>query len=356
MTVPTLPPGLPPDMNLVTLRGRFRNLDGTPNRGKVRLEASTRLRSAAYHVTILAMPALEFTPDFNGEISVQIPATDDPDITTPNGSTNWYYILTEPDGLVREFQVPWVEDEVWLDSNYVNEPGNGGNPIPPGALLVSQLNQPNGVAGLDSAGKLFYSQMPQQLLDDIAAGGSGGGGGTGPAGKSAYELAVQQGYSGTLTQWLASLKGAKGDPGNPGSPGTPGTPGAAGSSAYAIAVANGFVGTESQWVASLKGAKGDPGNASTVPGPNGLSAYQVAQANGFAGTQSEWLLSLRGADGDDGSAINVNELLSFFEQGDGISLTINAQGKIVIQNTGGGATGPGEDPAGAFSGSFNSYI
>lgn len=30
-------------------------------------------------------------------------------------------------------------------------------------------------------------------------------------GLSAYDLAVQQGYTGTLTQWLASLKGQKGD-------------------------------------------------------------------------------------------------------------------------------------------------
>lgn len=39
----------------------------------------------------------------------------------------------------------------------------------------------------------------------------------GDDGKSAYELAVQQGYTGTLSAWLASLKGAKGDKGDPGS-------------------------------------------------------------------------------------------------------------------------------------------
>lgn len=48
----------------------------------------------------------------------------------------------------------------------------------------------------------------------------------GPAGASAYEIARANGYGGTMTQWLASLKGAdgqngasiKGDKGDPGTP------------------------------------------------------------------------------------------------------------------------------------------
>lgn len=65
----------------------------------------------------------------------------------------------------------------------------------------------------------------------------------GDEGMSAYDVAVQNGYDGTETEWLASLKGEKGDPGAPGedgaqgipgpagadgAPGTPGTPGADG--------------------------------------------------------------------------------------------------------------------------------
>lgn len=38
-----------------------------------------------------------------------------------------------------------------------------------------------------------------------------------------------------------------------------GVPGADGASAYEVAVANGFVGTVSQWLVSLIGPKGDPG-------------------------------------------------------------------------------------------------
>ena len=39
---------------------------------------------------------------------------------------------------------------------------------------------------------------------------------TGNDGKSAYEIAVDNGFIGTETEWLESLKGDKGDPGNPG--------------------------------------------------------------------------------------------------------------------------------------------
>jgi|GEM_PF-4363177 len=53
------------------------------------------------------------------------------------------------------------------------------------------------------------------------------GGPTPQDGKSAYELAVQQGYIGTLTQWLNSLVGSQGIPGIPG-PSGQGLPGAAG--------------------------------------------------------------------------------------------------------------------------------
>lgn len=39
---------------------------------------------------------------------------------------------------------------------------------------------------------------------------------SGPAGLTAYELAVEQGFSGTLAEWFDSLKGDQGDQGPPG--------------------------------------------------------------------------------------------------------------------------------------------
>jgi hypothetical protein len=49
-----------------------------------------------------------------------------------------------------------------------------------------------------------------------AGSGTGGGGGVGPAGLSAYEIAVEHGFVGTEADWLASLQGADGTDGAPG--------------------------------------------------------------------------------------------------------------------------------------------
>ncbi|OIQ39185.1 MAG: hypothetical protein BM563_05080, partial [Bacteroidetes bacterium MedPE-SWsnd-G1] len=122
---------------------------------------------------------------------------------------------------------------------------------------------------------------------------NGGGAGTdGADGKSAYEVAVDDGFVGDETAWLASLQGAdgtngtdgatgpQGPQGNPGTDGTNGTDGAAG--------AQGPIGP-----AGTDGTNG-------ADGVDGKSAYDVAVDNGFVGTEADWLLSLEGADGTDG--------------------------------------------------------
>jgi len=66
---------------------------------------------------------------------------------------------------------------------------------------------------------------PQQVSQWLGlCGASAGGGGTnGANGLSAYELAVQQGYTGTLADWLGSLVGAPGAAGPQGVQGPAGT-------------------------------------------------------------------------------------------------------------------------------------
>lgn len=56
----------------------------------------------------------------------------------------------------------------------------------------------------------------------IPPGGTGGG----ANGKSAYELAVSEGYEGTLAEWLESLVGPQGEKGEQGPQGEQGEPGA----------------------------------------------------------------------------------------------------------------------------------
>ncbi|MBQ8497971.1 MAG: InlB B-repeat-containing protein [Clostridia bacterium] len=135
---------------------------------------------------------------------------------------------------------------------------------------------------------------------------------TGATGKSAYELAVENGYTGTVTEWLASLVGEAGETGADGKDGKDGVDGIAGTngkSAYEIAVEKGYTGTEEEWLASLigaqgaKGEKGDKGATGSkgAAGKNGKSAYELAVENGFKGTLAEWLTSLVGKDGVNGT-------------------------------------------------------
>lgn len=97
------------------------------------------------------------------------------------------------------------------------------------------------------------------------------------SGKSAYEIAVENGFIGTEAEWLESLRGdtgiagptgpqgetgergpagPQGETGNTGFTGPRGETGAAGKSAYEIAVIGGFDGTEAEWIESLKGKAG----------------------------------------------------------------------------------------------------
>ena len=106
---------------------------------------------------------------------------------------------------------------------------------------------------------------------------------TGTDGKSAYELAVENGYAGTVTEWLASLKGAKGDKGDRGEQGIKGEKGDKGD-------------TGEKGADGVNGKDGKDG----LNGENGKSAYELAVDNGFSGTLAEWLNSLKGADGAKG--------------------------------------------------------
>lgn len=75
--------------------------------------------------------------------------------------------------------------------------------------------------------------------------------------------------------YKGSILGPQGDAGPRGAEGDAGSDG---KSAYEVAVDNGFVGDETAWLASLKGAKGDPGSGG---GANPVLA--VADYNASAG-------------------------------------------------------------------------
>jgi major tropism determinant Mtd-like protein/collagen triple helix repeat protein len=163
------------------------------------------------------------------------------------------------------------------------------------------------------------------------AGPTGPTGATGPSGadgESAYQIAVDNGFSGTESDWLTSLigntgatgatgpkgdpgdtgpagatgatgpKGDKGDPGDTGATGPTGPAGATGATGpkgdtgdTGPAGATGAIGPT--------GATGATGSAGAT-GATGESAYQLAVDNGFVGTMTQWLASLVGATGATG--------------------------------------------------------
>ncbi len=80
-----------------------------------------------------------------------------------------------------------------------------------------------------------------------------------------YNAAVENGFEGTLAEYLEYLKG---------------------DSAYEIAIQHGFSGTEAEWLASLQGTDGADGkNASLTP----LDFYNEAVKQGFVGSYSDFL-------------------------------------------------------------------
>lgn len=100
---------------------------------------------------------------------------------------------------------------------------------------------------------------------------------------SAYALAVQQGFGGSLDEWLESLKGQKGNDGTVAFDSLTADQiamlrGSDGMSAYALAVRQGYGGSLDEWLKALQG----------------LSAYEVARGQGYPGTEEQWLESLKG--------------------------------------------------------------
>ena len=170
-----------------------------------------------------------------------------------------------------------------------------GNFIPPAYHFRSGVTHGNVGSALDDLDSRVYN-----LEQNPGGGGQGPAGPAGADGLSAYEVAVKNGFAGSETEWLASLKGADGrdgrdgidgrdgERGEKGDNGDPGEPGGSGSGEPGPEGPQGPAGADGR--DGVDGAKGD----------DGRSAYEVAVDEGFQGSQAEWLASLKGADGRDG--------------------------------------------------------
>ena len=202
---------------------------------------------------------------------------------------------------------------------------DGDTPIPPTLDLYTQLLKKldEKAAGLQNgkdgfSPKVKAEQMKSGVVITIVdADGetsatlhNGANGEKGTDGKSAYQIAVEQGYQGPESDWLSSLKG---DKGNTGAKGNPGQDGADGKSAYAIAVEHGYEDSEEKWLLSLKGEKGDTGERGEKGNTGDRGLQGVPGEKGEKGDAG-----VAGKDGTDG----FSPIANVVKNGSVITITI----------------------------------
>lgn len=180
----------------------------------------------------------------------------------------------------------------------------------------------------------------------------------GTNGKSAYEIAVENGFVGTEAEWLESLKGQDGkdaesptieiddggywiingkptdvlavaQDGKDGVDGKDGQDGKDGEDGITPTIT---ISSDGYWVINnvktnvkakgedgadgkdgINGTDGIDGKDGTngTDGADGKSAYDIAVENGFVGTEAEWLESLKGQDGEDGTTSSSTSLVDY---------------------------------------------
>lgn len=89
--------------------------------------------------------------------------------------------------------------------------------------------------------------------------------------RSIYQSIVQEGYTGTQEQWLASLVGEETDHSD------------GAKTSYELAVKNGYKGSRAEWLQTLTGYTDDDINT---------SPYTLACKKGFEGSLTEWLTEI----------------------------------------------------------------
>ena len=211
---------------------------------------------------------------------------------------------------------------------------DGDTPIPPTLDLYTQLLKKldEKAAGLQNGKDGFSPKVKAEQMEFgvvitiVDANGetsatlhNGANGEKGTDGKSAYQIAVEQGYQGSESDWLSSLKG---DKGNTGAKGNPGQDGADGKSAYAIAVEHGYEDSEEKWLLSLKGEKGDTGERGEK-GDTGLQGERGEK--GETGQQGEQgPMGEKGEKGDAGVAgkDGFSPIANVVKDGSVITITI----------------------------------
>lgn len=228
--------------------------------------------------------------------------------------------------------------EVWLEQGHTGteddflnslegpqgpqgETGPAGETGPTGAALTwddlteeqkAELKGETGATGPQGIQGETGPQGPQGIQGETGPAGeqgvpgiqgeTGPQGPQGPAGangKSAYQVWLDDGNTGTIDDFLNSLVGPQGATGERGPVGPAGDDGL---SAYQLWLEEGHQGTIEDFLNSLVGPTGADGQDGEPgpTGPDGLSAYQLWLEEGHQGTEEDFLNSLVGPTGPQG--------------------------------------------------------
>ena len=157
-----------------------------------------------------------------------------------------------------------------------------------------------------------------------------------PRGKSAYEVAVENGFSGTETEWLASLKGATG------APGADGRDGEDGKTPYVGDNGNWYIGADDTGKPS-RGAKGDKGEKGEKGDPGSPGAKGDKGEPGAKGEPGS--PGAKGDKGDPGATPNLTiGTVTTLEAGQNATASITGESPDLTLNLGipKGADGEGK--------------
>ena len=163
-----------------------------------------------------------------------------------------------------------------------------------------------------------------------------------PRGKSAYEIAKENGFNGTEAEWLASLKG------EPGAAGASGKDGENGKTPYVGDNGNWYIGADdtgkpSRGAKGEKGEKGDTG-AQGIQGEQGIQGVQGEKGDkGEKGAQGPQ--GLQGPPGEAGATPNLTiGSVTTLEAGQNATASITGESPDLTLNLGipKGADGEGK--------------
>lgn len=327
---------LPTGITYGTVKGRFveaildgpdedDNPDARPIVGTVTLTPEAKHILAATNVppTTVMATALKIPLDSSGSFETKVVATDN----TALNPTEWTYRVT----FSFDRGITYAPFNIEVPAGQITDlTVTAPSPVSPGVVTV--VREEDRVAAEAAA---LRAEDAARRAEEAA---NGGGGGPGTPGKSAYEVAVDEGFVGDVVAWLASLVGPPGATTIEGIEGLreeldgkaastavePKRDPGSSSGERAVGYANGeptvFTVHTSPNTSTIakRGAAGTlmVGNptaethaankryvdeaiagVSAGAGTPGKSAYEIAVENGFVGTEAEWLASLEGTDG-----------------------------------------------------------